>query len=344
MTKASSGRLLAMDGAKLAAAVFVVFIHSNFAGNSGVAVKAIARFAVPFFFLCSGYFLYGSRPEKVLRKLAHVAGIYVTSLLMYFAFDCAKAIAEGGLQAAAVRIVDSFRPNVLIKWLFWNVQAHSGHLWYLHAMIYVYAIYWWLARRKASDRFVLYSAAALLALHLVIWHAVCVIKPEATQSATFIVRNFLLEGYPLVGLGMMVKKHHVSLPKVKAPVLCVALLSGAALSVASRFAFGNKSVPAGALIMAFALLLYTIQTQPASKGKWLEKAGVYSTYLYILHPMIITIVYHAAKFVGLPTKSVLWINVQPLVICMLSIAVSTIAIPVHHWMMKWPILRKLNQT
>ena len=43
---------------KLFASYMVVFIHVLFYGNLGDAVDALARFAVPFFFLVSGYYSY----------------------------------------------------------------------------------------------------------------------------------------------------------------------------------------------------------------------------------------------------------------------------------------------
>ena len=41
---------------KLLASYAVVFIHVLFYGRFGIIVDAIARFAVPFFFLVSGFF------------------------------------------------------------------------------------------------------------------------------------------------------------------------------------------------------------------------------------------------------------------------------------------------
>ena len=50
-----------MDFLKGLACIFVVFIHVKFPGDFGQAVQAIARFAVPFFFMVSGYYYF--RPD-----------------------------------------------------------------------------------------------------------------------------------------------------------------------------------------------------------------------------------------------------------------------------------------
>ena len=46
-----------LDALKIVAAFFVVCIHVHFPGDLGRCVIAVARFAVPFFFMVSGFFL-----------------------------------------------------------------------------------------------------------------------------------------------------------------------------------------------------------------------------------------------------------------------------------------------
>ncbi len=53
---------------KLLASYMVVFIHVSFYGKLGVAIDALARFAVPFFFLVSGYCSYQITTEKIKKK------------------------------------------------------------------------------------------------------------------------------------------------------------------------------------------------------------------------------------------------------------------------------------
>lgn len=45
-----------LDAEKAAAAYMVVFLHLHFPGVTGDIFNAAARFAVPFFFMISGYF------------------------------------------------------------------------------------------------------------------------------------------------------------------------------------------------------------------------------------------------------------------------------------------------
>ena len=45
-----------LDFMKGIACLFVVWMHCEFPGKTGVIVQAISRFCVPFFFMVSGYF------------------------------------------------------------------------------------------------------------------------------------------------------------------------------------------------------------------------------------------------------------------------------------------------
>ena len=47
-----------LDFLKGIACMFVVYMHCEFPGITGVAVQAISRFCVPFFFMVSGYFCF----------------------------------------------------------------------------------------------------------------------------------------------------------------------------------------------------------------------------------------------------------------------------------------------
>lgn len=47
-----------LDYLKGIACIFVVFMHCEFPGVMGIAVQAISRFCVPFFFMVSGWFCF----------------------------------------------------------------------------------------------------------------------------------------------------------------------------------------------------------------------------------------------------------------------------------------------
>lgn len=57
-----------LDLLKLFSAFMIVLIHVPFYGEFGTAIKAVARFAVPVFFMTSGYFCYKNDTKKSQKR------------------------------------------------------------------------------------------------------------------------------------------------------------------------------------------------------------------------------------------------------------------------------------
>ena len=66
------------------AAFFVVFIHCSFPSPVGGMMNGLARWAVPMFFLISGYFSYGKGADTVKRRICRTFGLFVLANGIYF--------------------------------------------------------------------------------------------------------------------------------------------------------------------------------------------------------------------------------------------------------------------
>ena len=58
---------------KAIACASVIVLHCPFPGIVGKILYGFARFAVPFFFMVSGYFVYADDAEKVIRSEEHTS-------------------------------------------------------------------------------------------------------------------------------------------------------------------------------------------------------------------------------------------------------------------------------
>ena len=70
-----------LDAAKAVAACLVVFIHVSFPGQVGQIIKVLARCAVPFFFMISGYFCYyegKTAEDKIPSKILHILKLMIS--------------------------------------------------------------------------------------------------------------------------------------------------------------------------------------------------------------------------------------------------------------------------
>ena len=92
-----------LDAGKAMAAFGVVFIHVSFPGQTGQIIKALARSAVPFFFMVSGYFCYYNRrntdrgkriTDKIPAKVQHILTLLAFAVLFYFLWESAMHLVE----------------------------------------------------------------------------------------------------------------------------------------------------------------------------------------------------------------------------------------------------------
>ena len=321
MGELKNNRLLTVDLIKFIASLFVILIHCTFDGGLGITVKAMARFAVPFFFLSTGYFLYGNSARKVLKKLRHMVGLALSAFVLYFVFYGVLQFVQKGTDGLVGYFTDFADFEKIVRFLVFNVPFSFTNLWYLFAVVYVYLIYYGLVKWKISDRVIFTVGFSLLAAHLLLWQVN--LSLEITTH-TFFVRNFLFFGFPMVTAGVFLKKHQPQIPRLGGGMTVLLAALGAALSVGSRWLMGNKSLPLGAIILSVALFVYAIQTKPEAENPFLRKAGAYSTYIYILHPCVIRLVQLWAEQSGISHQSTLWLNAKPIAVCVITVLLAVI--------------------
>ena len=146
-----------IDVFRLAAALLIIAIHTSpLADLSGmgdfVLTRVIARVAVPFFFVTSGFFLisrYGYQTEKLYIFIKKTALIYVAAIALYIPVNLYNGYFE----------MEDLMPN-LIKDIVFDGTLY--HLWYLPASIIGGAIAWALVKRLDYKR--AFAAAGVLYL------------------------------------------------------------------------------------------------------------------------------------------------------------------------------------
>ncbi len=199
---------------KLFASYMVVFIHVSFRGNAGVVIDALARFAVPFFFLTSGYYSYQINCEKIKKRIKHIFSLLVVSSVLYTVFEIVKLLKYNkyGLTELLNKYTDL---DTYVKLFVFNLPVHSGHLWYLWAILYVYVIFYFVTKFRIKEKVIFAASFSLLVLHVLLGEGLCVFG--IVLPLTF-VRNFALMGIPFFALGLFAKKHEHKICAI--PKLC----------------------------------------------------------------------------------------------------------------------------
>lgn len=84
------------------ACIMVIFIHFPFSGFFGSLIHNFAGFAVPLFFLISGYYSYNENREIVMKKLnrktLHILHLCIVSTLLYLSYTIISCYIKGGYK------------------------------------------------------------------------------------------------------------------------------------------------------------------------------------------------------------------------------------------------------
>lgn len=277
-----------LDMLRMLAAFSVVWLHAM--SGSGYAwgeeIVAAARFAVPLFFLISGYFAAGFTARRRLRQIGKIALLLLLACAGYAVIRMSGYIY---LQGALNYLKSSFRWDNLSVFLFFNQPLYSEHLWFLSAMLYCLVLdglFAWLCKRRAGRWVTLALALVLLIGGLVFYHMGMARYPFLFKL--YYYRNFLFFGLPLFLFGRVIRLFG-KLDALRVPGWAFGLLAaaGVALSVLEMRRIGTWELYFPTLLTAGGLFFLALRCpHPDAHGPLfaLAEAGRrYSLPIYIVH-------------------------------------------------------------
>jgi len=317
-----------LNALKIIAAFFVVAIHVHFPGDFGTGVIAVARFAVPFFFMVSGFFSYyenkTSLKEKYKRKIKHVFVLFAGGTALYFLFGAAIALYSGSVVDYLCKI---FSIKSIFEFLIFNNTSVSEFLWFLPALIYVYFVFYIFEKAGITKK--AYFLIPVLFLGGVIFRESIEFLPEypAIMSNGYVCRNFLFVGLPFFMLGHFIRTNEGKLiKKFSNPVLILLVVLGSAEAVAVALLHTQKSVYIGTFIAVFALFVFAVKNEEKFRFTNIADMGAkYSLYVYILHIMIRNVIKKGGEIVPFAGKIIDMLEpVYPIVIFAIALVASAV--------------------
>ncbi len=303
---------ITINSVKAIACIFVVLIHCCFPGALGEYTAALARFAVPFFVLVTGFYSYNSDSGVCIVKAK--MGLKKTSVL-----TAACLVISAILNSIAAKVgggaLDWLIPNLTLKnaaklILFNRLSFVNWAIWYLLALTYVYLIYIFLLKWNLL-RIAYKLAPALLIFNIII--------QEALHLPWYVAGNFLFTVLPFFLIGRWISEKEVS-PSRKL-VYCV-LIGSTGMVFLEQFMFGKSALYIGTI--GASLSIFILARDDVLSGRtWARYVGGcgenYSMPIYLCHCGIIQI-FNALTEEGYVVLSP---YIAPLAIIVASIVLST---------------------
>jgi surface polysaccharide O-acyltransferase-like enzyme len=260
-------RNYAVDVFRLLGAFCVVALHSplgTLPNSAALAIRLGSRWAVPFFFLVSGYFVAQSwrdkQPLNCSKSLNNLLAIFLVVNSIYGLFYLLDAN-----PATTIQLTFS---GLLI--------GQSGHLWYIGATIFGLLLLQYLASR--------YSDSVLLGVALGTLGLILVGYDYASFSGLHMQQEVAryLTAIPFIFGGFLVARH---------PNLLRHLPEAIALYKLTGASPHNQELLLGTALLAFGLFCLSLTFRMPTPNAFAAAGKTYSLLIYLYHPLVIAVVY-----------------------------------------------------
>ena len=284
--------------------ILVVAIHTVTRHQDlGYFIVVFSRIAVPFFFICSGYFLYNKlyennkdvRRKNIYKYIKNIFSIYFLWSIIYLIFNYNVYFGNINFIKEIILLIRSF--------LFIGI---SGHLWYLSALCFsVYLLYLliWKLQFKfehiciISILLYIFSSSGDLYYGLIdntIWGKFINVYIFFFGS----VGTSFMQGLIFIVMGIGIRKYSLA-NKIKRPIIVVAIsyvlfiiehITLRYFNVISR----DSNTSIFLLVLAPYIFITLLKYESKYNFKWVQKySNVFkdiSLTIYLIHPLIISIV------------------------------------------------------
>lgn len=289
-----------VDYFRLVAALLVVAIHTSpLADYSEIGdyifTRIIARVAVPFFFMVSGFFVisrYTYNSEKLMRFIKKTVSIYVFAILLYVPINIYNGYFRMG----------NLLPNIIKDIVF---DGTLYHLWYLPASVLGVLIAWHLVKRfNYTKAFVITAILYVIGMFGDSYYGIAeqAIGAKSFYDLLFQVSDYTRNGilfapvFFVMGGYFADTKREVSLAKNIGGFTISFILLFAEAMLLHSFELQRHDSMYVFLLPCMYFLFCGILRIKGKRNKMLKTA---SLLVYIIHPLMIVAVRLLAKIVHL---------------------------------------------
>lgn len=297
-----------IDAIRAIACAAVLFIHCRFPAPLTQYLDALGRFAVPFFLMVSGYFTYRPDREKAIaaarRHLWATVKMTLAGTLLYAVSNTVHRLRLG--QGAFSWLNSLLSAEGVFNFFIFNRAIFlSSVMYYLFALIYVYAILWLLLKCNAVRH-----AEKLIPVLL----CACVVLTEFVGTPWYYSGNFLLTGLPFFLLGHYFARQGKTYARAK-----YFILPGIVLTLTEAVFFHNDVYCyIGTLVLSISLFLACLHQPGARVPEALAWFGrKCSVIVFLIHCAVRDQIY-----LFIPERPDIYLWIRPLVILLVSCLLS----------------------
>ncbi len=285
-----------LDYWKGIACFVVVYAHTYYpfyigTHDLGDLIKGFMRFAIPLFFMVSGYYCYYTDREiaakKIGGKIKHIFTIFLTAVLFWLTVSVAMGLLGdnyGGINGIIAALKMQFTLKNMVYWVFLNQDPFIKILWFISALLYVYILL------IPINKYNLYKHGYIASIVFLIAHVILgnVTKLYGIKVDAVYYRNFLLFGFPFFMMGHFIRANQDGLTKKFTVKMCVVfIVLGELLVIPEWFFIGKTEMYIGNILTTFFVFVLTIILPARKKDSFITTIGRdMSLFIYITHMFV----------------------------------------------------------
>ena len=288
-------RWTCIDILKCLAALAVVEIHKPLKVQSGAELLILCRFAVPVFFMITGFFYSETvAHRRELKQIGKILTITIGANLFYLIWKVLLALENGNNIKDA--LLARFEERMPEDFILWNFSPLSPHLWYLQALVYVLVIAF-IVEHLGLRKLAYLAVPVLLAGNLIKGNYSLLLLGK-DYCHVYYARNFLYCGLPFFWLGCLFGERKEALEGCLDKKKMTLLLGGILVFwnmalmeqrwLTKMNALGTEEEYGGTIFLAVCIFLLFVGWQNFYKEnvvtRIMAKIGKdYSMLIYVLH-------------------------------------------------------------
>lgn len=291
-------RINSIDILRMIAAFAVVIIHTP---GINPYVNAVSRFAVPIFFMISGYFYCVSKEKKKLR-IKKIFILMITVNILFFLFR----FLLNGIDFQY--FIETFTLKRIMVFILLNESPVELHLWFLSALLYCMIVDYFVSgffnKRKKW----------LMAVIIVLFLGYFIV--EGLGYSNLYMRNFLFFGLPYFWLGKLLRNVDVAKIKFNNFVLILSIILLTVMNLAEKYMLityfdfnGARDQYIFTIFLSLAIFILALKNPLENPGKisgFIASSGSKcSLGIYIIHLLILKCLAMAASAVGKTLEGIL---------------------------------------
>lgn len=308
------------------ACICVIFIHCKFPGELGRIIEFFSRYAVPVFFIVSGYFTYDANNEKLKSKAIKLLKIFLCYIIFYYILLHVQNFITNDTYSFIElnKKIFNFK-NVFLLIMLNRTSIIIPHLWFLLALVYCY-IFRYFTKREKFEKLYKYIPYILI-LTYILSIVPNIISNNSNTNA--LVRNWLMYGIPFFVIGINIKNNLDRISNIKNNRLIIFSILGILLIGLER-TFINifdkelfLDVYIGNIIFVISIFILAINNPKLFDIKILSNIGEkHSLNIYLIHYAIIRIINILDK------KEIINGYFKPILVFIIAYIISAIIIKV----------------